>query len=322
MTEMESVTDSENDKALTASASFPHLEGFSESLEVSEPGPEQVCFFPSGEKMETSDPFSKDYRYESPRDEVADWEKYNERDLTVKSARPKIKDCGDYDIDQEEAINILTAHPDVIKGWSHRGLINLQVKPGESLERDFKAGFRVKPFRDIDNPGFVDFLKSRGLILIQAKEAHASVQIKKDNFIEKNGFKHYISQIIKARNQQITDSILIEQESLDYQHQHDLINLLNFSVKQNMMIRMPKKSNYDAPEREDKYERDIPSPDDDAGLPLYEYAGGPNEKSQAYGRDQKCDYWGLPRESHPPFPGEAEAFIEELEGLVSPLEGR
>jgi len=273
--------------AKTASASFPHLEGFSESLEVSEPGPEPVCFFPSGEKMDTSELTGG---WLDDPEGAKDARIGNGRPFTgVKTIQKGIQKAMSYG--QDEIAEALAHHPDVHKAWSHRGFICLMINPGERAERDFKEMWKPQQMRSLPS-GLRAYLERTKMIIIKSKDENASVKVKKENFIKFgsrirciNSDKNFgMDGLVDLQYKKLENSLLIDHESEDYQQKHALIDLINYSAKQNMVIRVPK--GYKAPEVEDKFRREIPSPMGDAGLPLYEYAGI-SYGDEFYQQDQK-----------------------------------
>jgi len=169
-----------------------------------------------------------------------------------------------------------------------------------------------------------------GLIIIESKERHVLVEAMKAYFIQIGERKLFFKTIQEIRMKHITDSIELDREA-EYQKEAEaesgtLTGLLNYSIMRNMVIRLPSKnkivigekvaeqSQYFPPEVEDRFYRSIPSPMDDAGLPLYEYAGNPVSelRSGSYQSGVKCAYWGEPKESHLVFPGEGKALVEKL----------
>lgn len=279
--------------ALTSTNSLPHLEGFSESLEVSEPGPEQVCFFPSGEKMKTTELTGG---WLDMPERAEDAGVGNGRPFTgVNTIHKGIQKA--LSKEQDEIGEILAAHPDCIKHWHNQGLQFLLVKPGERVERDFKEMFRVtKSTRT-------------GLIIIQAKKRHPSVQLLKEQFVQIGEKELWFSTIIEERNRDLENSLLLDRESEDYKEKHSLLNLINHAARLNITIRVP--GSFEEEETEERFNRAVPSPMDNAGLPLYEYAGA-SYGDEFYQQDQANDFpMSIPK-----------LMSEVVPGLVSPLEGR
>jgi len=280
---------------LTPTEPLPHLQGFSESLEVSEvPGPERVCFFPSGEKMKTTELTGG---WLDMPERAEDAGVGNGRPFTgVKTIHKGIQKA--LSEDQDELGEILAAHPDCIKHWHNQGVLYLLVKPGERVERDFKEMFRVtKSTRT-------------GLIIIQAKKRHPSVQLRKEQFIQVGEDRElWFSTIIEEQAKNLTRSLLLDKESEDYKEKHSLLNLINHAARLNLTIRVP--GSFEEEETEERFNRAVPSPMDDAGLPLYEYAGA-GYGDEFYQQDQANDFpMSIPK-----------LMSEVVPGLVSPLEGR